>query len=255
MKYKGRIKFAVDGFHPLLELASAAFTLRGLVRVEAQDADFILVGPIGYTQPNPRKAYLILSDDCVYLDRDASLNVLDKTPTKEDMPVVIPGVAASITPWICQIVACENAFITTAQRTIVARISNVFGPNVPGTLVSDVLSRVKSKEIIEIYSPGYQTRTLLHEDDFAELLYLLATRLVNGTTGTFNVAGIEEISIKRLCDTLWQIQHGANTSSLIAKKPIDRYYRWWVLPDMTKTLAVTSFKFPQSLRSRLRSLL
>lgn len=259
MTHKNRVKFVMDGYHPLSNITLYALVRRGFVHVDSpDDAHLVVVGPIGPTlHPSkyPDKCFLVLSDDAVYMDRDKDLQVLDKAPSKEDMPILIPGVAASITGTICAVVSCEHTYITTAKNTLVARISGVFGPNVPGTLVNTILDAVKEKQTIQLYSPGYQTRTLLHEDDYTELICILAERLVAGTTGTFNVSGVEELSAKRLADTLWQLVHGPDELVPIERIPPNRYYRWWVLPDMTKTLAVTSFKFTKSIRHRLRSIL
>ena len=94
------------------------------------------------------------------------------------------------------------------QRTIVLRLTNVFGPGMRiadarQTFLGEWLRRVLLDEHFEIWG-GAQLRDLTFVDDAAEALALAAqTESAHG--GVFNVGGCEPVSLAELADQLMRI--------------------------------------------------
>jgi len=259
---KGRIKFTVAGAHPQLYMLRDHLIKRGFALVSPdEDVDFVLQGGLtGAPEtwrldcPSSEIPVLLLSSDWVYSDRDLALGVRDKVPMREDDPILLPSSAEPTIASTLQYLQAENYFLRYT-KTMVLRIFNIYGPDIKEGLIVDYLDCVCNVTPLPIYAPGYQTRTYLHQTDFLTIFDRMVQRFLEGTTGIFNVGSEEETSIKRLADSVWQLAYGPSTPVQVEKVRAPRSYRWWVLPDLTRTKAVTKWKAKVTLRTGLWEML
>lgn len=262
MSTKGRIKFAVSGMHPHLIFLRDVLIRRGLACVPiGEKPDFLLVGGLAAwnehfdTSFGQDKPVILLSDDSMYSDKDFEFNIRDKVAMKEDDPIFLPSPLDQKVAGTLRYLAAENHFLASRGRTMVLRIFNVYGPSFMYGVVADYMSKASLGHPLRIFNPGYQTRTYLHEVDFVDLFEKMVTAFLEGARGIYNVGSPEETSIKRLGDSVWQFTHGpgSEVKSELVRSP--RSYRWWVLPDLTRTQAITKWKPKITLRTGLAELI
>lgn len=248
---KGRVKFSTEGSHHLLPLLTDHLIQHGYAFVDSTDVDLVIQGPM-FLQPRtyPKNTrVLVLSDDSVYSDRDYNLKVRPEGEMSEDSPILIPSPLEKKARWAIQALQAEYDALNGPNPALVARVFSVYGPDIKGDLIDRLVSLARAEEDMPVYYPGYQVRTYLHQDDFLAIMDRLIDRLLSGTTGIFNVGSSERISIKRLVDTVWQAVNGVDKNAPLVTLPEPKSYRWWVVPDMTRTKALTQCRPSRSLRA------
>ena len=130
------------------------------------------------------------------------------------------------------------------------RIFDVYGPDLKTGTVHSFLTQARDEHQITLHGKGYQTRTFLHQDDFLTAFDGMLKAYLEGATGIYNVGSPEEISLKRLADSCWQLTH-KNSDTKIKHEPAPKDLRWWVLPDITRMRAVANWSPRVSLRNGL----
>jgi nucleoside-diphosphate-sugar epimerase len=224
-----------------------------------EEPDFVMVGGLGDWYINEyllrNVPVLLLSSDCVYSDRDFNFDIRDKKPMREDDPIFIPSPLEPTVEQILSYLSAEHEFLKD-KKTMVLRIFNVYGPDISHGLIHTFLQKVNAGEPLPVYSPGYHTRTYLSQSDFLGVFGKIVHTFLRGTTGIYNLGSEEETSIKRLADSIWQLKHGPQSEVQIETDYYaPRSYRWWVLPDLTRTKAVTKWKPRVTLRTGLWEML
>lgn len=258
---KGYTTFTVLGQHPLLHIIRDRLILSGYALVQ-EHPDFLLIGAL----PNTDKEFvdlinfgtntdfsgkvLVLSSGAVYSDRALDLTVRDKAPMNEADPLLIPS---SLEPSVGPVLSSmyiENLLLTTLKQVLVLRVFDVYGKDVPG-LVAKFIGQAKQSRPLTVHSPGYQTRTFLYLDDFLECFDLVLPKFLQGAKGIYNIGHTEEISIKRLADSVWQLIHGAAVEPRIEIVQPPHRLTWWKLPDTTRIRAWAKWKPSTTVRRGL----
>ncbi len=221
-----------------------------------ENPDFVMVGGLtGPIKDDLRNTpVLLLSGNCMYSDRDYEFGVRDKKPMSEDDPIFLPS---TLEPAVVSTLNYLTAETQLLQRkhTMVLRIFNVYGPDINHGLIYDSIKHMEEGYAIPVYQPGYHTRTFLHQTDFLEVFEQMVQRFLDGSTGIFNIGSDEEISTKRLADSIWQLRKGVDVPVDVEMRRAPRSYRWWVLPDLTRTKALARWKPRVSLRTGLWEML
>lgn len=236
-----RVKFYINGdHHALIPIAMYELLLQGYECVaDLEEADFVLADCSGVVYDKPT---ILLSSDSSYSDRDHLTKVLPKGQMKEEDPAFVPSVLDKHAGRIIKGIQAEHSFTQIDSPTLVLRVFPVYGPRVSSGLVHQYMSN----PTIRLFYPGYQIRTFLHEDDFVYMFTRLVDRFVNNQiTGIYNIGSTEEISLKNLAATIKEL----HTEKVIKSVPAPNAYRWWVIPDMTRTRALTRWRPSCSLRS------
>lgn len=255
-----RIRFLPIGYHPLLDLVKRFFIEKKHFECVGLDApekpDFMLVG--GTAMPEAGLFSLwnfkgvpafVLGTDDMYTIRGLDGKVREKAPMSEDSYTVISPLSYDSTA-VASAIQWENTWLLRQDPTMLLRIFNVYGLHIHGDVVSKFLEAAREGNALQIHAPGFQTRTFLWEEDFLECVSKLVDRFLKGTTGIFNVGSDEEVSIRRLADSCWQaFDHPHDT---LVTETSSRYpHRFWKLPDLTRTKAVTGWAPKTSLRKGL----
>lgn len=236
---KGRITFAIMGIHPLLYFFREYLISKGFALSTTGEADFVLVGGLAEWHPSQwdrsNLPILLLSDDSMYSDRGFDFKVRDKVPMREDDAIFIPSPLEPAVGGTLNYLLAENWFLER-NKTMVLRVFGVYGPSIKTGLVHTCTQLIKDGNTPKVYSPGYQIRTYLHQDDLLSLFSNMLNAFLDGTTGIYNVGSSEEVSIKRLVDSVWNAHGHKNKELETCWVPMS--YRWWVIPDLTRTKAV-----------------
>jgi nucleoside-diphosphate-sugar epimerase len=246
---KGRIKFTIIGGHRHLLRLRNHLILKGfeLVGQGEPGADFVLVGGALPTLCNFLKPVLLLSDDSVYSDRGFDRKVRPEVPMSEDTPLLIPSTWEPTLSWTLEYMKNEQQFLCRGN-TMVIRCFDVYGPDIDCGLIHEYTQALKEGKNLSLYHPGYQVRSHLHQRDFFQYFDRLLKKFLEGTVGIYNLGAEENISIKRLADSMIQLSKAEVT---IEKLALPAHYRWWAYPDMTRTNAITKYKAQVSLRTGL----
>jgi nucleoside-diphosphate-sugar epimerase len=117
-----------------------------------------------------------------------------------------------------------------------------------------MLTCALNKEPIQIETPGYQVRTYLHIEDFISAFDRVLIKLFKGVRGIYNLGSSEEISFKRLADSIWQL-----TNPGVADVPVKLITPkgrsvWWIVPDITRIQALLNWKPQITIRRGLWTL-
>lgn len=269
-KMNKRLTFAVIGEHPLLNIITTyLITNRLLMLVEPYDnPDFCIVG--AHTEdPNitsnllnilstipqipAHTPMLVLSSSAVYSDRDTNLDVIEKSVMSEDHPTLLLSSFDVNTSKLLFSLLIENTVLSNFSSVLVLRMFDIYGKTTDN-FINVLLQNAKNKEVLKLETPGYQVRTFLHLDDFFEALDKIIPKLVkNKAIGIYNIGSSEEISLKRLADSIWQL---TNPTEPIKLELIQASYRqkWWSIPDITRIQALLNWKPKITIRKGLWTL-
>jgi nucleoside-diphosphate-sugar epimerase len=244
------------GVHPLLLLVRDRLIVDHKMELVGLDdrPDFVVLGALT-THTVPWKApTLVLSSGIVYSDRDSSGEVSTTKPMSETRPSVILSPLEKSTGAVLQALGTEYNAAQSIPHTLILRVFDVYGGGLH-TPISTLLDEAKSNTKLHVESPGYQTRTFLHITDFYSAFDLLLKKFLSGTRGIYNLGSTEEISYKRLADSVWQLtnpQGGDTPIELVA--PTQRQI-WWSCPDITRIQALLGWSPTISIRKGLWLLL
>ncbi len=267
MSTKGRIKFTVAGFHPLLYILRDRLIHQGFALVPWTDTpDFVLFGAelekaedyekgLSWIKEAAQIIHMklpvfLLSSSEVYSDRDRTTELAKKVPMAEHHVGVVTSPLEPAAGKALFALMAEWIF-TRQTRTMVLRPFNLYGPDFKFGVVHEWLGAARRGEALVVHGSGYQTRTYLYQDDFYAAFDKLLKRFVKGARGIYNVGHDQEISLKRLADSIWQLTHGPDVVMLSAKVKPTSYHAQWKLPDLTRVKAFAGWKPRTSLRSGL----
>jgi len=248
---KGRIKFTVMNNSELLLLVRDHFIHSGYVLVQDQlDADFVLLDTTVSNCVRTIRPALCLSTGSVYSDRDKFLKQTKKVPMSEDHGCVILSV---LEPAMYKVLhALHSEWVTTYHsKTIIARVFNVYGPDISQGVVPTFIKHAKEGRPLPVHGSGYQTRTFLHQEDFLSCIEVLARKLVGGTTGIYNVGHTSEITINNLAETIWQLTQPQSIGTVTQHVQPPEYHAQWKLPDVTRVKALANWSPMISVRRGL----
>lgn len=268
MGTKGRIKFTVAGFHPLLYILRNRLIHQGFALVPwTEEPDFVLFGAeledhkdwntafnaMNQLAPLIIKTQLpvfLLSSSDVYSDRTRTNELAKKVPMSEHHASVITssledeagrGLFALLAEWT----------FARKTRTMVLRPFNLYGPDFGFGVIHEWLATARRSEPLMIHGSGYQTRTFLYQDDFYACFDKLIKRFCKGARGIYNVGHDQEISLTRLSESIWQLTHGPDVVMVPSHTTTARYRVQWKLPDLTRIKAFAGWKPRTSLRNGL----
>lgn len=269
MSTKGRTTFSVIGFHPLLNKVQNLLIHNGYVLLPAGSSkpDFIVFGAELMSANNTEDAIkflleiapaisdipvLLLSSSDVYSDRTRTTELADKVPMAEHHTCTINSVLEPLSGPILFTLLAEHIF-TKQTRTMVLRIFNVYGPDIGFGVVSKWIRAAKQRKPFVIHGSGYQTRSFLHQDDFYEVFLKLVKRFNKGARGIYNVGHDQDVSLKRLAESIWTLTWPDDSVTLVEYEhaPAPAYRPQWKLPDITRAKALVKWKPKISLRNGL----
>ena len=261
------ITFGILGVHPLLQhIRDHLIVERKLQLVPVQDGpDFVVVGAektgvnllvdlpglLCELQGVPTHTpLLVLSSGHVYSDRDANLQVSEEHLMAEERPVILPSPMDTRTQDTLLTTAVETAALQYFKHVLVLRVFEVYGSTIPGT-IQDMIASARQQKALRVATPGYQIRTYLHVDDFLLALDSLLPKFLRGARGIYNIGSTEEITLKRLADSVWQL-----TNHKIRDTPTELVYPnrlvlWWKIPDITRISALLKWRPKITLRRGL----
>lgn len=270
MSTKGRTKFTVSGIHPLLYILRDRLIHQGfaLVPWDGEELpDFVLFGAelekpgqldsalLALTGWSPvieahQIPVFLLSSSDVYGDRTRDMEPATKVAMAEHHACMV---SSTLEPAVGSIAfsLLSEWMLTRQTRTMVLRTFNVYGPDIQFGVIHEWLMAARRGEALNIYGNGYQTRTYLHQDDFYTCFDKLIKRFLKGARGIYNVGHDQEISLKRLADSIWQLTRGTEVVMLSEQTCQDRYSAQWKLPDLTRIKAFAGWKPRTSLRTGL----
>jgi len=228
MSTKNRVKFTVEGIHPLLSLVRDHFISRGLALVPlSEEPDFCLVGAGLENEIHPPLAQLELQkmhvgDKPVLLLSTQEFHVSTDEDSREDSCI---GYSPLWTPerqaTCIYAMAAENMFLHRGQAsTIVVRPHNVYGPDVTWGFVHESILAAKKKEKLVNPRNHWCSTCFIHQEDFLKAIDLL---LKNEADGIFNVTSSETVTYVNLLRNIWKFIHGADEEPEIESDPIPIY--------------------------------
>lgn len=230
------------------------FAIVGASKSDAEPADtmklFAELHSISQDTP-----VLLLSSSDVYSDKDDMGAVSENKPMSEDRGSVIPSVLDGKAPSALFSLTAESALLRSHKHVLVLRTFEVYGSFQTGGDVRRSLSQAKMGGPILVEAPGYQIRTFLHVDDFTVAFDRLVPKFLKGARGIYNIGSTEEISLKRLADSVWQLTNpdgGATPIDLV--QPKGRQV-WWIIPDITRIQVLLNWKPTITLRKGLWTLI
>jgi nucleoside-diphosphate-sugar epimerase len=263
-----RIKFTVAGTHPLLHEVRRDLIVNKLMHLVdiSENPDFIILGadnPNAELGPDLTKLILelarlpsykvpvlVLSSSCVYSDRDADGGVADKKPVTEDRPTVLPSVLDNAAPRVLCALTVEAMALQMFNHVLITRTFETYGPELHGT-ITETLAQATEGSSIKIPHPGYQTRTFLHVEDFFTAFDRLVPKFLAGARGIYNLGSPEEISLKRLADSIWQLTHPDGSATPIELVQPQERQVWWSVPDITRIQVLLNWKPQITIRKGL----
>lgn len=263
-----RTKFTVIGAHPLLfEIRKHLITKKLMELVgPTDDPDFVIIGADNGPVTNlvldlpklweamaalSRSAPIILlSSSSVYSDRTEGGLVSEVTPMSENRPAVVssvdPQAARTLYPLLV-----ENTVLTRFKRVIVLRTFECYGPGLAHGTIPRLCAAALKEQPLEIENPGYQTRTFLHIDDFFTAFDKLVPKFLAGATGVYNIGSAEEISLRRLADSVWGLTQPTKGATVLELVQPEGQQVWWVRPDITRISVLLNWHPKITLRKGL----
>lgn len=197
---------------------------------------------------------ILLSSGDVYSDRTDLLEVSETKPMAEDRASVITSPLDDRAPRTLYSLTAENVVLQYFKHVLVLRTFEVYGPGLSGT-VSKLRRAVSDNVEIPIRSPGYQTQTLLHVDDFFAAFDQLVPKVLAGARGIYNIGSSEEISLKRLADSIWQLTYPNGGATPIKLVSAPGRLVWWTVPDIVRIQALLRWKPRITIRKGLWTLI
>ena len=264
-----RTKFTIAGTHPLLfevrrhlivdklmELVepgdSPDFAVIGAAKADPHPGDTVkLLGDLA--EVDPGTPVILLSSSDVYSDRDDMNEVSENKPMSEDRATVLSSPLDDRTPRALFSLLAETTVLASFRHVLVLRTFAVYGPgqDCPDALIRDYLLQAKLGGPAQLEAPGYQTRTFLHLDDFLVALDRLVPKFLKGARGIYNIGSCEEISLRRLADSIWQLTRpGEGATPVELVQPRGRQV-WWVAPDTARIQVLLGWKPTITLRKGL----
>ncbi len=266
MSVKGRVKFSAAGQHPLLGVVRDLFISYGFALVPwDEQPDLGLVGAeIGKNVHPPLTDLellawktrdiptVLLSSDSVY-----ARSTKERVPYAEKHAAVFCDIGKQKTSHALYSLLAENIFWTSREAaTLILRPFHIYGPNTRQGVVYKFIQHAQRQVPLPIYGSGYQVRSFLHEEDFAHAVRLLVAKFVQTPeNAVYNVGSSEQITIKRLADTIWGLTHGPGSTVLFEKEDIYRTMDLCKVPVIDRLYRATDWKPERSLRRGLRELL
>lgn len=264
-----RIRFTIAGTHPLLHEVrhhlivnrlmhlvepgdSEDFAIIGAAKEDAGPADTVkLFAEIGAIDPSV--PVLLLSSDAVYSDKDDTGEVSENKPMSEDRASVIPSVLDERAPSALFTLTAESTVLRTHEHVLVLRTFPVYGAT-SHDIINHFLGCAQKGHSLRVESPGYQTKTFLHMDDFLVAFDRLVPKFLKGARGLYNIGSTEEISLKRLADSIWQLTNPTGGTTPVELVPPRGRHVWWVTPDTTRIQVLLNWKPQITLRKGLWTL-
>lgn len=260
-----RTKFTIIGTHPLLHLVRNRLILSGYELVQDfEELDFCIVGcDLGDKDPTTQLVQILsniaflhdvptilLSTGDVYSDRTDTLLVSEDKPMTETRVSVIPYSLDPIYTRALFALFVENLFFSKYDLCVL-RIFDVYGPSINEGVVHNLIQSAYNKEALKIPSPGYQTNCYLYEEDFLTCIDKLIIKFLKGARGIYNIGSNEEISMKRLAESVGHMFYKDNNSAVIELYNVNTRNIWWKKPDITRICALTKWSPSTTIRKGL----
>lgn len=262
-----RTKFTIVGTHPLLFELRRHLIVDELMELVSwcDEPDFVILGA---TKPDlsldkalgglvielgnikTGTPVLVLSSSCMYSDRDDVGKVSDNKPMSEDRSTVISSIVDLYAPSTLYTAVVENLVLNQHHHSLILRTFNVYGPQLTNTITSLINSAKLGGEVY-IEAPGYQVRTFLHISDFVSAFDKLLPKFLKGARGIYNIGSQEEISLKRLADSVWQLTNPLSSDTPIKLTQPRGRQIWWIIPDVTRIQALLNWKPKVTIRRGL----
>lgn len=249
--YKNHIKCLYIGSHPYEKVIREYMIRQGYVFVTTEDnADIVIVGGDSKERPtNPYIPCLVLSSHEVFKGTKLGYPVKE-----EDMAVVHPY-AEFAGPALRYLLTEQEVLQAKPESTLVVRTFPIYGEGTPDNLVSRLLDKAAAGEALEKLTYGHRIRSFLHVDDFCEGLDSLLHRCLKGSAGIYNLGSTYMVSLQDLAHSIWQL-NGLDCNNVVDEEWEQRPWRPMTLvPEMTRTFALTRWKPRIALRMGLGELL
>ena len=209
------------------------------------DADFCLSGGGVFTVLNIPT--LLLSTSDVYKGTNCSKKIEEGEPYSLHP---FADFTASVLPFI----AAESYYLNNSKCMCI-RTFPVFGEGTPDNILNRLVDRVVAGEPLESPILGYRVRSWLYITDFLVGFDLLLKEFLHGTTGIYNLGSDYKVRVQELYSTVWQLA-GLNIDAAVDERYEDMPWRPnSIIPDLTRTKAVTGWRPTTSLRSGIAEML
>lgn len=249
MSEKGRLRVYSIGSHVLQPHLEDLLHKSGNILVDSEDnADMVLFGGNCIYAPSliTRKDVPVLLLSSYKLFTGVELH---REVDEGEIAVVHP--LAPFAEEVLNFLNWEHHFLRRGN-TMVIRLFPTFGKDSPeDTIVSRLVTAANDSEPMYQLLYSNRVRSWLHMSDLDEGFERLLRAFLKGTTGIYNLGSTFQTRIGELNKSVFQLK-GLDTSN-----PLDE--EWWdmpwrpvyLVPDMTRTAAVTKWKPRVSLRAGL----
>jgi nucleoside-diphosphate-sugar epimerase len=109
--------------------------------------------------------------------------------------------------------------VSDKLRYTIMRFATVYGPGTKPSLGTHIFFRQAVKgEPITIHGDGSQTRTLTYVDDLIDAVITLYQVGLSGTFGTWNIANEEEVSARKMAETIKSVTRSKSELIFISQR-------------------------------------
>lgn len=250
MSTKNRLKIFTKSKHPYMHVLQTRLLFLGVVFVDTPDeADMCLLGG-DFNNVNDHidteTPVLLLSSHLLYKGT-ACPNFVDESLPYSFHPLADFALEAhkyitsetyylNVNPAPCMVIRTFPIYDTSSRFAV-------------DSLVDRLVHRAHNCEPYIDPEYGYRKRSYLHIDDLINGFDALMKAFLHGQTGIYNLGSDKAITIKELYHTVWSLA-GLDTSKPLEEDLKDFPWRPNILvPDLTRTKAVTKWSPKITLRS------
>jgi len=249
--YKNHIKCLYLGRHPYEEVLKSYLISKGYVFVDTEvDADIVILGGDSLDRSEIRnRPCIVLSSYEMFKGTDLS------GPVKEEDIATLHPYMDFAEPALLHLLTERDTLAEKPTNSLVVRTFPIYGEGTPENLVSRLLKKASEAGPLEQLAYGFRIRSYLHVDDFCEGFERLLHRCLKGSAGIYNLGSTYQISVQLLAQSIWQL-NGFDHKNMVEEEWVQRPWRPSVLvPDMTRTFALTQWRPQIALRMGLSNLI
>lgn len=250
MSTKNRLKIFTKSKHPYTNVLLTRLLFSGVVFVDTPDeADMCLIGGDFNSVDDhidTETPVLLLSSHLLYKGTSCP-NFVDESLPYSFHPLADFALDAY------KYITSETYYLNiNPAPCMVIRTFPIYGTStrIPiNSLVDDLVNKANSCEPYIDPEYGYRKRSYLHVDDFVNGFDALMRAFLHGQRGIYNLGSDKAITIKELYHTVWSLA-GLDINSPLEEDLKDFPWRPHILvPDLTRTKAITKWSPKITLRS------